>query len=109
MEYVCFGFMLGAILTTAMIAIGETIHDYRDDQRKLDGDSDIRIYTPCRDRDRSGDHGRDQPSLEEKIMVLWTLRSVATGYEKEVVNAVIEDLERGETNEQDNQHRELNG
>ena len=95
MEYVCFGFMLGAILTTAMIAIGVTIHDKRDTKGKLGGDSDIRIYTPCRDRDRSGDHGRDKPSLEEKVMVLGTLRTECTRYEKEVIDAVVEDLQRG--------------
>lgn len=80
MEVFCFGLMGGMILAVIFIA-GGAVYASRDTQRTNDVDSDIRVYVPSRDRDRSGDQ-RDNPQVDEVISVLDTLRVGASSEEK---------------------------
>jgi hypothetical protein len=80
MEMFCFGLMGGMILAVIFVA-GGAVYASRDTQRTNDMDSDIRVYVPCRDRNRSGDQ-RDNPQVEEVIDVLNTMRVGASSEEK---------------------------
>lgn len=80
MEMFCFGLMGGMILAVIFIA-GGAVYASRDIKRTNDMDSDIRVYVPSRDRDRSGDK-RDNPQVDEVISVLDTLRVGASSEEK---------------------------
>ena len=80
MEMFCFGLMGGMILAVIFIA-GGAVYASRDIKRTNDMDSDIRVYVPCRDRDRSGGQ-RDNPQVDEVISVLDTLRVGASSEEK---------------------------
>ena len=51
---------------------------------------DIRIYVPCRCRDRGGGHRSH--TVEEKVMMLNTLRVGATWYEKNLIDEISDDL-----------------
>lgn len=65
MDMVGIGFLLGVVTAIIFVGIGVVIGrtDKRDNQGELDGDSDVRVYVPCRSRSRRGDNGRDK-SLE---------------------------------------------
>ena len=80
MEMFCFGIFAGMILAVIFIA-GGAVYASRDTQRTNDVDSDIRVYVPSRNRDRSGDQ-RDNPQVDEVISVLDTLRVGASSEEK---------------------------
>lgn len=80
MEMFCFGLMGGMILAVIFIA-GGAVYAQRDIKRTNDVDSDIRVYVPSRDRDRSGDRS-DNPQVDEVISVLDTLRVGASSEEK---------------------------
>ena len=80
MEMFCFGIFAGMILAVIFIA-GGAVYANRDTKRTNDMDSDIRVYVPSRDRDRSGDQ-RDNPQVDEVISVLDTLRVGASSEEK---------------------------
>lgn len=80
MEMFCFGIFAGMILAVIFIA-GGALYASRDTQRTNDVDSDIRVYVPSRDRDRSGDQ-RDNPQVDEVISVLDTLYVGASSEEK---------------------------
>ncbi len=80
MEMFCFGLLGGMILAVIFVA-GGAVYASRDTQRANDVDSDIRVYVPSRDRDRSGDNGCDQ-SVDEVIDVLNTMRVGASSEEK---------------------------
>lgn len=84
MEMFCFGLMGGMILAVIFIA-GSAVYASRDTQRTNDVDSDIHIYVPSRDRDRSGDK-RDNPQVDEVISVLDTLRVGASSEEKAAID-----------------------
>lgn len=62
MELVGIGFLIGIITAIIFVGIGVVIGrtDSGTDKRELDGDSDTRVYVPCRDRDGSGDNGHAQ-------------------------------------------------
>ena len=79
MEMFCFGLMGGMILAVIFIAGGALYA--RNTEKSNDVDSDIRVYVPCRDRDRSG-YQRDNPQVDEVISVLDTLRVGASSKEK---------------------------
>lgn len=83
MEMFCFGLLGGMILAVIFIAGGALYA--RNTERTNDVDSDIRLYVPCRDRDRSGDQ-RDNPQVEEVIDVLNTMRVGASEKEKAVID-----------------------
>ena len=80
MEMFCFGIFAGMILAVIFIA-GGVVYASRDTQRTNDVDSDIRVYVPSRDRDRSGNK-RDNPQVDEVISVLDTLYVGASSEEK---------------------------
>ena len=80
MEMFCFGIFAGMILAVIFIA-GGAVYASRDTQRTNNMDSDIRVYVPSRDRDRSGGQ-RDNPQVDEVISVLDTLRVGASSEEK---------------------------
>jgi hypothetical protein len=80
MEMFCFGLMGGMILAVIFVA-GGAVYASRDTQRTNDMDSDIRVYVPCRDRNRSGNQ-RDNQQVEEVIDVLNTMRVGASSEEK---------------------------
>ena len=80
MEMFCFGIFAGMIVAVIFIA-GGAVYASRDIKRTNDMDSDIRVYVPSRDRDRSGDQ-RDNPQVEEVISVLDTLYVGASSTEK---------------------------
>ena len=80
MEMFCFGLMGGMILAVIFIA-GGAVYAQRDTKRTNDVDSDIRVYVPCRNRDRSDDK-RDNPQVDEVINVLDTLYVGASSEEK---------------------------
>jgi hypothetical protein len=84
MEMFCFGLLGGMILAVIFIA-GGAVYASRDTQRAKDVDSDIRVYVPCRDRDRSGNK-RDNPQVEEVIDVLNTMRVGASSEEKAAID-----------------------
>ena len=89
-----FGVGIGMILSTVLVGLGVEIGQ-RHHTDVLDADSDTLVYVPHRDRDRGGGDGCNKPSAEEKIMVLGTLRMECTRYEKEILDAIAEDLQRG--------------
>ena len=80
----CFGIFAGMILAVIFVA-GGVLYASRDTQRTNDVDSDIRVYVPSRDRDRSGNNGCDQ-SVEEVIDVLNTMRVGASEKEKAAID-----------------------
>jgi hypothetical protein len=80
MEMFCFGLMGGMILAVIFVA-GGAVYAQRDIKRTNDVDSDIRVYVPCRDRNRSGNQ-RDNQQVEEVIDVLNTMRVGASSEEK---------------------------
>lgn len=75
----CFGLMGGMILAVIFIAGGAVYARYTEKSNAVD--SDIRVYVPCRDRDRSGGQ-RDNPQVDEVIDVLNTMRVGASEKEK---------------------------
>ena len=79
MEMFCFGLMGGMILAVIFIAGGAVYA--RNTHRTNDVDSDIRVYAPSRDRDRSGNQS-DNPQVDEVISVLDTLSVGASSEEK---------------------------
>lgn len=79
MEMFCFGIFAGMILAVIFIAGGTLYARYTETSN--DVDSDIRVYVPSRDRDRSGDK-RDNPQVDEVISVLDTLKVGASSEEK---------------------------
>ena len=79
MNMFCFGLMGGMILAVIFIAGGALYA--RNTEKSNDVDSDIRVYVPSRDRDRSGNQ-RDNPQVDEVIDVLNTMRVGASSEEK---------------------------
>ena len=89
MEVAILCITLTAIMAVGLVAIGYIVGSELNDDvidkgnvERTDGvDSDIRLYVPCRDRDRSGDQ-RDNQQVDEVIDVLNTMRVGASSEEK---------------------------
>lgn len=105
MEMFCFGLLGGMILAVIFIAGGALYA--RNAEKSNDVDSDIRVYVPCRDRDRGGNRS-DNPQVDEVISVLDTLRVGASSEEKAALDYSKECIDiahklakyfKGETNE----------
>jgi len=79
MTMFCFGIFAGMILAVIFI-VGGAVYA-RNTERTNDMDSDIRVYVPSRDRDRSGNQS-DNPQADEVISVLDTLYVGASSEEK---------------------------
>jgi len=89
------GATAGLLFGTIFIGVGYIVGgingtDKRHNNDVPDGDSDIRIYVPCRCRDRGGGHGSH--TVEEKVMMLNTMRVGATWYEKNLIDEISDDL-----------------
>ena len=81
---VLFGTLLGGLLNA---------NDRRVHKSKPDGDSDIRIYTPMRDRVRGSNSRHDLVNEEEMILVIENFRIQGSPYEKKVLDAIKERIE----------------
>lgn len=81
---VLFGTLLGGLLNA---------NDRRVHKNKPDGDSDIRIYTPMRDRVCGSNSRHDLVNEEEMILVIENFRIQGSPYEKKVLDAIRERIE----------------
>ena len=86
MEVWIFAGLMGMWLCALFLGIGILIgrgvrNDKGNTERRDAVDSDIRIYVPCRNRNRSGGQ-RDNPQVDEVISVLDTLYVGASSEEK---------------------------
>ena len=80
------GMWFCALFLITGILIGRGLKDVKGNtERTNDVDSDIRVYVPSRDRDRSG-YQRDNPQVDEVISVLDTLRVGASSTEKAAID-----------------------
>lgn len=86
---ICLCLVVGALIVFASIGIGVCFG--RTDKRQLNDDSDVRNYVYMRHRDRGRNNRRDI-SLDEKIMVLRNIRRLTHGYEREIMDAIEEDI-----------------
>lgn len=86
---ICICMAIGALIVFVSIGIGVSYG--RCNQGQLNDDSDVRTYVPCRDRDR-GRNNRCHISMDEKIMVLRNIRRLTHGYEREIMDAIEEDI-----------------
>ena len=98
MTMFCFGIFAGMILAVIFIA-GGAVYASRDTKRTDDVDSDIRVYVPCRDRDRSGDQS-DNLGLDDEAVkgILYVMR-MSVRYsvvERLAIDYCIDKLEGGE-------------
>lgn len=95
MEMGCIGFLLGAVACLVFVGLGVCIGDNRSDKGQPDPDSDVRIYIYNRDRSRGSDKRVRKYSNEEMIFVLHNLKRLTHGWERDIVDAMIEEKERG--------------
>ena len=90
MEMGCIGFLLGALVCLVFTGIGVCFG--RNDKEQHDSDSDINIYVPMRHRNRGGNKNNNPPTLEEKMMVLNTLRVGTSAFEQKIIDSIQEDI-----------------
>lgn len=107
MEVVIFCITLTAIMCVCLVAIGyivgreanDDVIDKGNTQRTNDVDSDIRVYVPSRDRDRSGDQS-DYLGLDDEAVkdILYVMRMSVRYSEVErlAIDYCIDKLEGGE-------------
>lgn len=84
---------IGALIVFASIGIGVCFgrNDNRDNQGQFDGDSDVRTYIPCRDRNRCRNNGSNKRmEAEEVINGLQIIRMAASRQEKEYIDYACE-------------------
>lgn len=80
------GMWFCAIFLGVGILVGRGIKDVKGNTKRTNGvDSDIRVYVPCRNRDRGGGQ-RDNPQVDEVIDVLNTMRVGASSEEKAAID-----------------------
>ena len=95
-EWGCIGFLLGAIVCLVFFGTGVCVGD-RSDKGRDNGqsipDSDVRIYVYNRDRNRGGNKRVYKYSDEEMIFVLHNLKRLTHGWERDIVDAMIEEKE----------------
>lgn len=86
---ICLCLTVGALIVFASIGIGVAYG--RADKGQLNDDSDIRIYIPCRDRNRCGNNGSNKRmETEEVINGLQIIRMAASRQEKEYIDYACE-------------------
>ena len=93
MEMGCIGFLLGALVCLVFTGIGVCFG--RSDKEQSVSDSDVRIYVYSRDRNRGGNKRVHQFSNQEMIFVLHNLKRLTHGWERDIIDAMIEEKERG--------------
>ena len=91
MEMGCIGFLLGALVCLVFTGIGVCFG--RIDKKQPDSDSDVNIYVPMRHRNRGGNKRVHQFSNQEMIFVLHNLKRLTHGWERDIVDAMIEEKE----------------
>ena len=79
MEMFCFGLMGGMILAVIFIA-GGAVYAQRDIKRTDGVDSDIRVYVPSRDRDRSGNQSDYLGLDDEAVKGILTVMRMSVRY-----------------------------
>ena len=79
MDMFCFGIFAGMILAVIFIA-GGAVYASRDTQRTNDMDSDIHVYVPCRDRDRSGNKSDYLGLDDEAVKGILTVMRMSVRY-----------------------------
>lgn len=89
---ICLCLTIGALIVFASIGVGVCIGD-RSDKGQPDPDSDVRIYIYNRDRSRGSDKRVYKYSNEEMIFVLHNLKRLTHGWERDIVDAIIEEKE----------------
>lgn len=89
MEMLSIGFLVGAL--TAIIFVGIGVCFGRLDNKKSGNDNDVRIYHPSADRKC---RCVDRYSAEEMTNVLKMLKHMTSGYERKVMNRIIELVEK---------------
>ena len=82
---------IGALIVFASIGIGVCFG--RIDKKQPDSDSDVNVYIPLRHRNRGGDKRVRKYSNEEMIFVLHNLKRLTHGWERDIVDAMIEEKE----------------
>ena len=98
MEMFCFGIFVGMILAVIFIA-GGAVYASRDTQKSNDVDSDIRVYVPSRDRDRSGNKSDYLGLDDEAVKGILTVMRMSARYseaERLAIDYCIDKLEGGE-------------
>ena len=88
---ICLCMAIGALIVFASIGIGVCFG--RCDKGQLNDDSDVRIYIYNRDRSRGSDKRVRKYSNEEMIFVLHNLKRLTHGWERDIVDAMIEEKE----------------
>ncbi len=95
----CICMAIGALIVFASIGIGVCISDRsgkgRDNGQSV-SDSDVRIYVYSRDRNRRGDKRVHKYSNQEMIFVLHNLKRLTHGWERDIIDAMIEEKEGSE-------------
>lgn len=99
MEMASIGFLLGVITSIIMIGVGVLIADGRHITRQHDVDSDISIYVPVRNRDRSCYKRSHQYSSEEMIFVLNNVKRLTHGWERDIMEGTIDYIRKGDASE----------
>ena len=96
---ICVCMAIGALIVFASIGIGVCIGDRngkgRDNGQSIP-DSDVRIYVYNRDRNRRRDKRVYKYSDEEMIFVLHNLKRLTHGWERDIIDAMIEEKEGSE-------------
>lgn len=100
MEMGCIGFLLGAIACLVFVGLGVCIGDRsgkgRDNGQSV-SDNDVRIYVYSRDRNRNRNrHRMERFSKQEMIFVLHNLKRLTHGWERDIIDAMIEEKEGSE-------------
>ena len=92
---ICLCLTVGALIVFVSIGIGVCIGNGRSDKGQSVSDSDVRIYVYSRDRNRGSDKRVHKYSNQEMIFVLHNLKRLTHGWERDIVDAMIEEKERG--------------
>ena len=93
----CICMAIGALIVFASIGIGVCIDDNRRDKEQPDGDSDVRIYVLSRHRDRDCVRRNSQQFSEQEMsFVLHNVKRLTHGWEREIMDAIIEKIEKGD-------------
>lgn len=88
----CLGFLGGVLFATVILGLAIS-----GDKEQSDGNRGVDVCVPCGDRDRSECHRHDKRvEAEEMTLVLMNLRSVATPYEREVLDVITERIGKNE-------------
>ncbi len=97
MEMFCFGIFAGMIIAVIFIAGGALYA--RNTEKSNDVDSDIRLYVPCRDRDRGGNQSDYLGLDDEAVKGILTVMRMSVRYsevERLAIDYCIDKLEGGE-------------